>query len=146
LRALSLGSVAAMAMLAAPVERAAEAQPAASGRTGGEKPSSAGLAAEPEDGAPSAARTFDGTWTISHRSATCYFKNGTYTLVVAGGSVRGEKRSGRIEPSGTVKWKSSASTDAHPVLWTGTFRGNSGSGSYERRDGRCGGTFTAKRS
>jgi uncharacterized caspase-like protein len=95
---------------------------------------------------PAPSGSFDGTWTITHVSSNCMVKGGTFAFVVAGSSVGGGKRSGRIAATGAVRWTSPARTDGHPVIWTGTFRGNSGSGTYGRQDGRCGGSFTARRS
>jgi hypothetical protein len=38
-----------------------------------------------------------------------------------------------------------AGTDGAPVRYHGTFRGKTGSGTWSREDGKCGGTFTATR-
>lgn len=50
---------------------------------------------------------------------------------------------GSISAGGAARWTEIAQTDGAPVDATGTFRVNRGSGSYQRRDAKCGGRFTA---
>jgi len=98
---------------------------------------------------PSLADQFDGTWRISHRSATCANKQGGYTLTIANGKVRGRISSGTISgtisAAGDARWTHPAVLDGAPVSWEGRFRGNSGQGTYVSAGGKCGGTFTARR-
>jgi hypothetical protein len=143
LRALLLCSAGVLTLLAMPIERRAKAQDAS--RAGEqvrapEEAASAGLSSAPEPD-----RQFDGTWTATNESATCTNKSGTFRLVVTGGVVKGGPRSGRVSPSGAVIWTSPARKDAHPIKWTRTLRGKSGSGTFSRQDGRCSGTFAARR-
>lgn len=88
---------------------------------------------------------FDGAWTITSISQNCMIKRVSFPLLVSGGHVSGGNKSGRVSASGGVRWTSPARTDGAPLTWTGTLRGNSGSGTYSRNDGKCGGTFTARR-
>ena len=90
------------------------------------------VAALPKLDAPTAA---EGTWTVRWvRGAGC--SQG------GGGSFR---RAIKVSPSGSASWTQSAATDGAPIRYQGTFRGNSGSGSFARYDGKCSGTFTARR-
>ena len=95
---------------------------------------------------PANSGPFDGTWTISFVSATCMVKGGSFSILVSGGTLTGGRRSGRVAASGAVRWVQPTRTDGAPMTWTGAFRGGSGSGSYSRDDGKCRGSFTARRS
>jgi len=92
---------------------------------------------------------FDGVWRITHTSADCRDKSGGFALTIASGMVRGRIPSGAItgiiSPSGAVRWSLPAALDAAPVVWEGSFRGNTGAGTYESAGGKCRGTFTARR-
>jgi hypothetical protein len=92
---------------------------------------------------------FDGVWTIRHTSASCRNKSGGFRVTIAGGKVGGRVQagtiSGTISSSGTVRWSLPAAEDAARVIWEGRFRGNAGAGTYERQDGKCRGTFAARR-
>ena len=88
---------------------------------------------------------FDGVWVITQSSQNCRIKSGSFSLVVSGGTVSGGQRSGRVSSTGSIRWTSPATADGQIVAWSGTVRGSSGSGTYSRHDGKCGGVFTAKR-
>jgi hypothetical protein len=91
---------------------------------------------------------FDGRWTIHYTSQTCRFKSITNVLTAVNGAItRGDPTpaKGSISAGGAARWTETAQADGAPVDATGTFRGNRGSGTYQRRDGRCGGRFTATR-
>ena len=51
----------------------------------------------------------------------------------------------RPSASGSASWTQLSKYDGAPVRYTGTFRGNTGSGTFVRQDGRCSGYFTATR-
>jgi len=103
----------------------------------------------PASTALSQAGQFDGTWRITQQGDTCMIKRGGYTFTVANGAIRGRMTagsiSGTVSASGEARWTHPAVADGKPVNWSGTFRGSTGSGSYARADGKCAGTFTAKR-
>jgi uncharacterized caspase-like protein len=88
---------------------------------------------------------FDGKWVISQTSPNCFVRSGTFTLLVAGGRIGGGGRLGRVGSSGSARWTTPAHADGTPIVWTGTFRGTTGFGLYARTDGKCGGSFTARR-
>jgi hypothetical protein len=91
---------------------------------------------------------FDGRWTINYTSQTCRFKSITNVLTAVNGAiVSGDPTpaKGSISVGGAARWTETAQTDGAPVDATGTFRSNRGSGTYHRRDGRCGGRFAATR-
>jgi hypothetical protein len=79
--------------------------------------------------------TSEATWTVSWVRGPGCGQGG-------GGSYR---RAIRVSASGTASWTQPAVTDGAPIRYQGTFRGNAGSGSFARHDGRCSGTFTARR-
>jgi hypothetical protein len=103
------------------------------------------LAALPAASASAQVGQFDGLWRVEHTSASCRHKSGSFTLRIAGGTVRGRRIAGTISSSGDVRWSSSAAHDAAPVVWEGRFRGATGLGTYERSDGKCRGSFRARR-
>ena len=92
---------------------------------------------------------FDGKWTIAQKSSNCSIKHGTFIVTIVNGVVRGNARgntiSGTVSTSGTAKWAHDAAADGKPVEYSGSFRDSTGSGTYARTDGKCGGTFTALR-
>jgi uncharacterized caspase-like protein len=100
------------------------------------------VAALPKLEKPIATGRFDGTWTIQRVSATCKIKSGSFVVTVAGTKVNGR---GRVSPSGDIQWTAPSIVDGAPIEWSGTLHGSSGSGTYSRTDGRCGGSFTAHR-
>lgn len=94
---------------------------------------------------------FDGAWTIVSTSTTCRNKAGRFIVTVAKGTLSGgvsgdRSRSGRVSPSGTATWTSPAAADGKPLIWSGKFQGNQGTGTYARADRKCNGTFKATRS
>ena len=93
------------------------------------------------DGAP-----FDGIWIVSFRSPNCQLKFGQYPIRVEEGLIsnKGGAR-GNITSTGDASWSGLNRTRNTTVSWKGTFRGNSGSGTYEAQDGSCTGRFTATR-
>ena len=90
------------------------------------------VAALPKFEAPA---TSEASWTIS-------WVRGPGCRQVGGGTYR---RFLKVSASGTATWTQPAATDGAPVRYHGTFRGNAGSGSFARHDGKCSGTFTARR-
>jgi hypothetical protein len=92
---------------------------------------------------------FDGPWRVRHSSATCHVKSGSYRMIIANGKIRGRTSSGAISgevfPSGLVRWTSPAKVDVAPMNWEGRLRGDKGAGTFVRQDGKCRGTFTARR-
>jgi uncharacterized caspase-like protein len=91
-------------------------------------------AEKPTRSAPSG---FDGAWTVRRSiSRECGPNGGTFTIRISGSVVKAPAGTGSISPSGAF---------TAPGKWnhfTGTLRGNSGSGTYT---GKCTGTFTASR-
>ncbi len=81
--------------------------------------------------------SFDGAWTFT-RSITerCGPGGSVFSVIIAGGVVHGPGGKGSVSPSGQVRFPGKAN------YFTGTLSGNSGRGTYE---GRCTGTFTARR-
>ena len=93
-------------------------------------------------------RSFDGVWMVTWtRGPNCGGNSGggTFRVPIANGIARGKDLSGTISVAGAVGWNTSAGTDGAPIRYRGTFRGNSGSGTFERPDGKCSGTFIARR-
>jgi hypothetical protein len=105
------------------------------------------IAALPKLDAPS--ENFDGTWTFQNSSQTCSVKSATYKVEIRGTTVTVHRQNGhvtgQIDPSGAIHWTGGARTDGAPVDWSGKLQGNSGSGTYIRRDRKCSGIFTARR-
>jgi hypothetical protein len=94
-------------------------------------------------------QNFDGTWTFSQSSETCKFKGGSFTVVIRGAAVTAHMKAGeitgRIDSSGSIRWTSPARTDGAPIDLSGRLQGNSGSGTYARRDRNSSGVFMARR-
>lgn len=104
------------------------------------------VAALPKVEAPRSIGSFDGTWTVSWTAVSgCRAQNGTFRLPIANGTLGGKAQGGRLAASGAANWIMPAVTDGAPVRYQGTFRGNTGSGTYTRSDNTCNGTFTARR-
>jgi hypothetical protein len=94
------------------------------------------------------ANPFDGAWTIHATSKTCASKSAVNVLTIVDGAiVKGDPypAKGSVSASGAIRWTIAGLADGTPVDSKGTLRGNKGSGTYQRRDGRCGGSFTATR-
>ena len=94
-------------------------------------------------------QNFDGIWTFQNSSQTCKIKSGSVKVAIRGTTLRVFRRdgeiTGQIDASGAIRWTTPARTDGAPVDWSGRLQGNSGSGTYVRRDRRCSGIFTARR-
>jgi len=94
-------------------------------------------------------QNFDGIWTFQNSSQTCMIKSGSVKVAIRGTTIRVFRRdgeiAGQIDSSGAIRWTTPARTDGAPVDWSGRLQGNSGSGTYARRDRRCSGIFTARR-
>lgn len=109
------------------------------------------LAALPKIEKPASAGPLDGSWTVVWtRGSQCRQSGGgTYRMVIANGVIAGQLPmgtvSGRISASGSGRWTVPAVTDGALVRYEGTFRGNASSGTFSRADGKCSGTFTARR-
>jgi len=94
------------------------------------------------------ANPFDGTWTINATSQTCASKSAVNVLTIVNGTIVSGApypAKGSVSASGAIRWTIAGLADGTPVDSKGTLRGNKGSGTYQRRDGRCGGSFTATR-
>jgi caspase domain-containing protein len=94
-------------------------------------------------------QNFDGNWTFQNSSQTCKVKSGSVKVAIRGTTIRVFRRdgeiTGQIDSSGAIRWITAAKTDGAPVDWSGRLQGNSGSGTYVRRDRKCSGIFTARR-
>jgi uncharacterized caspase-like protein len=88
---------------------------------------------------------FDGLWTVTHTSSNCQNRNGAFRLPVKNGQIVGQNRKGTVAAGGEVRWVTSAGYDKQPVDWTGVLKGNGGTGTYQRRDRKCFGSFKARR-
>ena len=80
---------------------------------------------------------FDGIWTMT-RSASpgCHGQSASFVVRINGSVAIGPGGRGSISPSGAIRVPGRAN------YFSGTLRGNSGSGTYS---GKCNGTFTASR-
>ncbi|MBX9592306.1 MAG: hypothetical protein K2X43_23715 [Hyphomonadaceae bacterium] len=91
---------------------------------------------------------FDGRRTINYASQACRFKLITNILTAVNGAIVNgtpTPAKGSNSAGDTARWTETAQVDGAPVDARGSFRGNRGSGAYQRRDGKCGGRFTARR-
>jgi uncharacterized caspase-like protein len=99
---------------------------------------------EPKSGAP-----FDGAWVINISSPRCMNKTGQLPVLIDDSVLTVKSsvgtRTARVSPSGSVRWSQPAMADGASVIFEGTLKGSSGSGIMRRADGKCDGTFTAKR-
>ena len=110
------------------------------------------LAALPKIASPGRLDSLDGTWTVRTTwGPECPAvrkgkkRGGTNRLLIANGVPGGGNVTlGKVSASGTVSWTRPA-PDRTPVRFQGTFRGNRGSGTFARSDGKCSGSFTATR-
>jgi hypothetical protein len=106
------------------------------------------VAALPANEQSTGSRQFDGAWTITrHLNSACLnSRRGTlpqpHSVKIEGGAIGGGAASGSVSASGAVRW-----TESNPhtstLHYSGTLRGNSGSGRFEGT--YCAGTFTAQR-
>jgi hypothetical protein len=92
---------------------------------------------------------FDGSWSASTASTTCRVKAGHWQIRVHGRSVDIIRNAGNahatLDGTGSFRAIIPAKTDGAPMVVVGKFHGSSASGTYSRRDGRCGGRFVARR-
>jgi hypothetical protein len=92
---------------------------------------------------------FDGKWTVNNSSETCMVKRDTWTLIVHNGAVTAAGKfppTGSISESGESHWTRAAKKDGLPVTYSGTFKGNAGSGTYvSSARVPCAGRFSAAR-
>ena len=93
------------------------------------------VAALPKVGLPANKETSDHRWTITWtRGPGCgQGGGGTYS------------RHFRLSASGTATWMAPSAADGAPIRYQGKFGDNTGSGTFSRLDGKCSGTFTARR-
>jgi uncharacterized caspase-like protein len=109
------------------------------------------VAALPKLEKPASSGPADGAWTVVWiRGPECKDRGGgTYRFVITNGAISGSTPngsiSGKVSGSGSGRWTLPAITDGAPVRYEGTLHGNAGSGRFTRFDGKCGGTFTARR-
>ncbi|MGH6725004.1 MAG: hypothetical protein ACREB8_00490 [Pseudolabrys sp.] len=99
---------------------------------------------------PAAARNpFDGKWTMHNSSKTCMVKSNTWTLIVRNGAVTAPGNyppTGSISETGRSHWTRTSKKDGLPVIYSGTFHGNVGSGGYVSSSRvPCTGRFSARR-
>ncbi len=96
---------------------------------------------------PPGSGPFAGGWVVSLVSENCYVKKGRITIHVDNQkiAVMGIGGSGTIVPAGAFRFTHPAVSDKRPIDYAGVLRGEEGSGTYRRRDGGCGGTFTVRR-
>jgi hypothetical protein len=95
---------------------------------------------------------FDGTWRLSWESRSGCIPSGRWSTVVRirsgviAGRVNAGTLSGTVSVSGVANWTVPAAYDGATVHFSGTFRGNTGSGTFSRVDkGHCSGIFKARR-
>ena len=127
------------------VSEATQAAEAAKKRTGGDEHVLAALP-KPEPARPN----FDGNWTFRYSSKTCPSEtgNGSIQVTIRGTTMTrpdGSVSPVRVDPSGSIRGTTPSRGDGAPVDWSGRLQGNSGSGTYVRRDRGCSGVFTARR-
>jgi hypothetical protein len=107
------------------------------------------MAALPKIENPQASRGFEGIWTVVwQRGPNCGMTGGgSFTVsITLGGTILGKGGAiGRAANTGAVSWNVPAATDGAPVRYQGTLRSTTGSGSFSRLDGRCVGSWSAKR-
>jgi hypothetical protein len=110
-------------------------------------------AIEPGTDPPAERGPFDGTWTISWKGTgrrPCKMPDGSsrgsYPIQVSNGiaTTRGGLK-GKIEDTGVYRATGLSPRRDALILHNGKFEGNTGSGKFARSDGRCTGSFTAKR-
>ena len=95
---------------------------------------------------------FDGTWRLNWTThgGACR-PHGSFSTVmritrgVIKGRVKGGPLRGEVTDTGIATWSIPALSDGVPVHFTGTFRGDIGSGTFARERCCCTGVFTAKR-
>ncbi len=94
--------------------------------------------------------SFDGSWTLTLFGSTerCRPRAPVLSIIIRGRTITGRVArgdvSGSISASGVAEW-THPNREGHPLRYRGSFNRDAGSGSWERSDGRCWGTFVAKR-
>jgi serine/threonine protein kinase len=92
--------------------------------------------------------SFDGRWIVNFTalSTVCGRSGGRFPIFISSPKVSTRRGgTGRISSSGSIRWTVLARLRPVPVDWRGSLKGNSGSGTYAARNGRCHGRFTARR-
>jgi uncharacterized caspase-like protein len=107
--------------------------------------SPAKTAALPKLETPSSAPSgsFDGIWVITRVGSGCNIPSNTFAVVVANGDISSGR--GGISLSGAFKYVTQTRGAGRPMHYSGTMRGNSGSGTFYVVGGACKGSFTAQR-
>jgi hypothetical protein len=105
--------------------------------------------AEPSKGVPArpaSAGPFDGVWRIDQVAQRgCRNPRRTFSITVSNGVVAGV-REGSVAERGTLQFVRSSGVDGRPMHYSGTFKGDTGSGKFSKPGFTCSGTFTASRS
>ena len=105
--------------------------------------------AEPGKGAPArpgSAGAFDGVWRIDQVAQKgCRNPKLTFSVTVSSGVVAGVKE-GLVAERGALQFVRSSGVDDQPMHYSGTLKGNTGSGKFSKPGFTCSGTFTASRS
>ena len=105
--------------------------------------------AEPGKGAPAhpgSAGAFDGAWRIDQVAQKgCRNPKVTFSVTVSSGVVAGV-REGLVAERGALQFVRSSGVDDQPMHYSGTLKGNTGSGKFSKPGFTCSGTFTASRS
>ena len=95
---------------------------------------------------PGSAGPFDGVWTIDQVAQKgCRNPKLTFSVTVANGVVAGVKE-GSVAKGGALQFTRSSGVDDKPMHYSGTLRGDTGSGKFSKPGFSCSGTFTAARS
>ena len=105
--------------------------------------------AEPSKAAsarPGSAGPFDGVWRIDQVAQKgCRNPKLTFSVTVSNGVVAGVKE-GSVAERGALQFIRSSGVDDRPMLYSGTLKGDTGSGKFSKPGFTCSGTFTASRS
>ena len=89
---------------------------------------------------------FDGNWAITRVGASC--KGGasaTFNVSISNGHVSDGRGIGKVAASGDLSLQRSSNRSGRTMHFSGSLRGNSGSGTFYTDGGHCQGTFTAQR-
>jgi Caspase domain len=129
---------------AAAVKAAAQARKVADAEAekGADRPKIAAL--------PKLANPFDGTWQMVRISQNCGTKRYTPTIMISNGVVLGSLGAGGVRGSASASGvlritHQSTGSPGGTHSYSGTLRGNSGSGTFSHSAGGCDGTFTLTR-
>lgn len=97
------------------------------------------------------ATPFDGKWLASFTatSATCQNKAFTQALIIDNNelSIKTARAAmtAPVLPDGSARWTLPSVSDGRPVIYDMRLKDDEGTGTYRRVDGRCEGTFVAKK-